>query len=137
MKKECWENFEAQLTKSAALLRTDDKRPNDLINVPWIAGKSPVWGVTVVDTLADPLFSMYVDDRYYCDRACCHQKRSQTRRLSMTHHFVPLALESLGPIGSKATNFFKRARSSLYARDRQLFGNCTSFPAPVCNIAVS
>ena len=43
---------ELSLTKEPAwLLRTDGKRPNGLINVPWQTGKSAVWDVTVTDTL--------------------------------------------------------------------------------------
>ena len=37
----------------AGLLYTDGKRPDDLTNVPWQAGKLAVRNVTVADTLAD------------------------------------------------------------------------------------
>ena len=41
-------------TKEAArLFRTGGKQPDDLTNVPWQAGKSDAWDVTVADTLAD------------------------------------------------------------------------------------
>ena len=41
-------------TKEPAwLLRTDDKRPDSLPNVPWQAGKSAVGDTTVADTLTD------------------------------------------------------------------------------------
>ena len=39
--------------KPAGLLRTDGKWPDGLTNVPWQAGKSALWDVTVADTLAD------------------------------------------------------------------------------------
>ena len=35
------------------------------------------------------------------------RKEAKYVKLSTTHHFVPLAFESLGPIGSKASNFLK------------------------------
>ena len=42
------------LTKEPARLsRTDGKHPDDLINMPWQAGKSAIWEVTITDTLAD------------------------------------------------------------------------------------
>ena len=37
----------------AGLIRTDCKRLDGFTNVPWQAGKSAVWDVTVADTLAD------------------------------------------------------------------------------------
>ena len=52
------------------------------------------------------------------------------------HHFNPLVFKSLGQIGSKATNFFKRAWPSLITRYRQPYENSLSVPAPVCSIAV-
>ena len=33
------------------LSRSDGKRPNGLTQVPWSAGKSIIWDVTVADTL--------------------------------------------------------------------------------------
>ena len=35
------------------------------------------------------------------------RKEAKYFELSTTHHFVPLAFESLGPIGTKASNFLK------------------------------
>jgi hypothetical protein len=34
------------------LVRTDGKRPDGLILVPWQSGRSATWDVTVFDTLA-------------------------------------------------------------------------------------
>ena len=70
MQKECWKNLRhnylndliyhtllqtglPSTTKSARLLRTDGKRPDGLINVPWQAGKWVAWDATVANTLAD------------------------------------------------------------------------------------
>ena len=41
------------IKKPAGLLRTDSEWLDSLTNVPWQAGKSIVWNVTVTDTLAD------------------------------------------------------------------------------------
>ena len=60
------------------------------------------------------------------------RKETKYVNLSKTHHFVPLAFESMGPIGSKAIIFFKRTRSSLNTRNGQPFGNSASVPALVC-----
>ena len=37
----------------AGLLRTDGTRSDGLTNVPWQAGKTAMWDITVTDTLTD------------------------------------------------------------------------------------
>ena len=57
--------------------------------------------------------------------------------LSTTHHFVPLAFESLGSIGSKATNFLKDlGRRLTLSTDNPIWKLHISVPAPVCSLAV-
>ena len=41
------------IKEPAGLLCTDGKRPDNLTNVPWQAGTSAVWDVTVADILTD------------------------------------------------------------------------------------
>ena len=49
---------------------------------------------------------------------------------------VPLAFESLDPIGSKYTNFLKKlGRRITLDSNGQPHGKCVSVLAPVCNIA--
>ena len=49
------------------------------------------------------------------------RKETKYVDLSMTHHFVPLAFESMGPIGSKATIFLKElGRRLTLATDNPL-----------------
>ena len=117
----------------AGLLRTDGKRPDGLTNVPWQAGRSAVWDVTVADTLADFYLASTSMTAAAAAQLAATRKETKYVDLSTTHHFVPLAFESLGPIGSKATSFFKRTRSSLNIRNGQPFGNSTSVPALVCS----
>ena len=96
------------LTKEpAGLLRTDGKRPDGLTNVPWQAGKSAVWDVTVTDILADSYLASTSVTAAAAAQLAATRKETKYVDLSTTHHFVPLAFESMGPIGSKATNFLK------------------------------
>ena len=49
------------------------------------------------------------------------KKEAKYAELSTTHHFVPSAFESMGPIGSKATNFLKElGRRLTLATDNTL-----------------
>ena len=87
------------------LLRTDGKQPDVLTNVPWQAGKSAVWDDTVADTLADSYLASTLMIVAAAAELAATRKEAKYVELSTTHLFVPLAFESLGPIGSKATNF--------------------------------
>ena len=105
----------------AGLLRTDGKRPDGLINIPWQAGKSAVWDVTVADTLADSYLASTSMTAAAAAQLAATRKETRYVDLSTTHHFVPLAFESMGPIGSKATIFLKElGRRLTLATDNTL-----------------
>ena len=91
----------------AGLLHTYGKRPDGFTNVPWQAGKSAEWNVTVADTLADSYLASMSMTATVAAELAATRKEAKYVELSTTHYFVPLALESLGPIGSKATIFLK------------------------------
>ena len=52
------------------------------------------------------------------------RKEAQLLQLSTTHHFVPLAFESMGPRRFQSHEFFKRTQSSLNTHNGQPFVNC-------------
>ena len=91
----------------AGLLRTDGKRPDGLTNEPWQAGKSAVWDVTVAGTLADFYLASTLMAAAAAAELAATRKEAKYVELLTTHHFVPLAFKSLGPIGSKVANFLK------------------------------
>ena len=91
--------------KPAGFLRTDGKRPDGLTNVPWQAGKSTVWGVTVADILADSYLASTSMPAAAAAELAATRKGAKYVELSTAHYFVPLAFKSLGSIGSKATIF--------------------------------
>jgi hypothetical protein len=91
----------------SGLFRTDGKRPDGLTNVPWQSGKTAVWDVTIADTLADSYLSSTSDTAAAAAELAANRKEDKYAGLSTTHVFLPLAFESLGSIGSKATSFLK------------------------------
>jgi hypothetical protein len=105
----------------AGLSRTDGKRPDGITNVPWQSGKSAVWDVTVADTLADSYLShTSVNAAAAAELATTRKERKYTV-LSATHTFIPIAFESLGPVGSRATRFLKElGRRLTVATDNPL-----------------
>ena len=89
------------------LLHTNDKRLDGLTNVPWQAGKSAVWDVTVTDTLADSYLASTSMTAAAAAQLAATRKKNKYVELSTTRHFVALVFESLGLIGSKTTIFLK------------------------------
>ena len=107
--------------ESAGLLCSIGKWPDGLTNVPWQAGKSAMWDVTAVDTVADSYLASTSMTAAAAAQLATIRKETKYVELSTTHNFVPLAFESLGPIGSKAAIFLKElGRRSTFATDNPL-----------------
>ena len=84
------------------LSRSDGKRPNGMTLIPWKAGKCALWDVNVIDTVAQS----YVYQSSLCAGSAAElaatRKSFKYGELSTSHSFVPIALESLGPVCSQA-----------------------------------
>ena len=91
----------------SGLYRTDNKRPDGLTLIPWQAGKSMVWDTTVIDTLANSYIATSSATPGGAAEIAASRKEAKYVTLSLTHSFIPIALESLGPIYSKATDFLR------------------------------
>lgn len=87
------------------LLRSDGKRPDGLTMIPWREGRCLVWDVTVAATTA----ASYLPSTAVCAGSAAEsatvRKESKYRDLVDIYEFVPIAVESMGPINSKATAF--------------------------------
>ena len=87
------------LTKEpAGLLRGDGKRPDGLTLVPWQSGRSLTWDVTVVDTLANSYTPTTSVTSCEAAEAAATRKRAKYAEIIQSHHFVPIAIETLEPI---------------------------------------
>ena len=94
-----------------------------------------MWDVTIGDILADSYLASTLMTAVAAAELAATRKRFNYVELTTTQYFDPLAFESLGFIGSKATIFFKRTRSSLNTRTLKHYENCVFVPVPVCSIA--
>jgi len=89
----------------SGLSRSDGKRPDGITLIPWQAGKTLMWDVTVADTLANFYFSITSQHSGGASKSASRRKEAKYAELTRTYSFVPIACETLGPISTKAVEF--------------------------------
>ena len=82
----------------AGLLRDDRKRPDGLTLVPWRSGRSLTWNVTVVDTLDSSYTPTMSVTPGGAAKAAATRRSPKYAEIIQSHLFVPIAIETLGPI---------------------------------------
>jgi hypothetical protein len=116
------------------LSRTDGKRPDGMTLIPWENGRSLLWDVTCVDTVAPSNVKRSATSPG--SAACDAEKRKHIKYgpLKGTYTFIPLAFETMGPWGQEAKDFFQ----SLGAKLRIITGeeNAPQFLAQSVSIAL-
>ena len=89
----------------SGLSRSDGKRPDGMTMIPWQTGKSLIWDVTVADTLAASHLSITSRQAAAAAENASDRKEVKYSELARSFIFVPIAFETLGPIGRKASDF--------------------------------
>ena len=87
------------------MLRSDGKRPDGLTLLPWQSGRCMTWDVTVTDTLADSYLSTTSSIAGGAAEGAASRKELKYQALASTHCFIPIAVETLGPINDKGLSF--------------------------------
>ena len=87
------------------LMRLDGKRPDGLTLIPWQAGRSLTWDVTVAHTTAESYLSGAAATGGGVAELAAERKQEKYTELAKTYHFQPLAFETLGPINSSGHTF--------------------------------
>ena len=103
------------------LMRSDGKRPDGLTLIPWQGGRCLTWDVTVTDTLAQSYLATTPSFAGGAAEGAAHRKELKYQDLARTHCFVPLAIETLGPINSKGLTFLSELghRLSISSGDKR------------------
>ena len=90
----------------AGILRSDEKRPHGLTQVPWQADRCMTSDVTVTDTIAESYITSASAGTAAEGAAGRKEMRCQT--IARTHTFIPQAFETLGPNNFKGTDFLSQ-----------------------------
>ena len=87
------------------LLRTDGKQPDGLTLLPWRESRCLVWDVTIINTIAASYLTATSTEAGSAAEFAASCKKVKYQDLTERFMFVPIAIESLGPLGNKATSF--------------------------------
>ena len=90
------------------LFRSDGKRPNGLTLIPWKNGKCVTWDVTVTDTLAQSYLSSISSTSGGAAEAAADWKSLKYALLSQTYIFVPISMETFGPLNMAGFQFLNK-----------------------------
>ena len=119
-----------RLSKNRQVFPGEDKRPDGLTLVPWQGGRCLAWDATVVDTLAPSYVAVSAQVTGSAAQAAGERKVSKYAGLSASHLFVPIAIETFGPINDWTLFLVRTGKASLdnLRRSQRVF---LSLPAPL------
>ena len=83
------------------------KRPDGMSIIPWTSGRLLVWDATCSDTFAASNIHAAVTEAGAEAAQAELNKISKYSHLDSTYLFVPVAIETCGPFGPKAWEFFQ------------------------------
>lgn len=85
------------------LSRTDGKRPDGMTLIPWQCGKAVLWDVTVICTSADSYLDSSARETGAAAEIAATRKTVKYANLSDRYIFIPVAVETQGPLNTSAT----------------------------------
>ena len=120
------------IKEPSGLLPGEDKRPDGPTLVPWQGGRCLAWDATVIDTLAPSYVAVSAQVIGSAAQAAAERKVSKYAGPSAYHLFVPIAIETLGPINeaghSSCPNWEDVSRQSqTILESLSLFFSASSF----------
>ena len=103
------------MKEPSGLLRNDGKRPDGVTQIPWSSGKCVAWDVTVADTLAPSYAAISSVSAGMVAERAAGNKRTKYSAIIQSHDFVPIAVETLGPMNVAALSFLSQLGKRLTA----------------------
>jgi len=89
----------------SGLVRTDGKRPDGVTLIPWQAGRSLTWDVTVAHTTAGSYLGNAASTAGGVTEMAAERKHEKYTELEKSYILQPLSFETLGPINSSGHSF--------------------------------
>ena len=91
----------------------------------WSAGKCVLWDVIIVDTMAPSYAAMSSVYAELVAEQSSTRKLAKYSELAISHIFVPIAMESFGPICAEALTFLSELgrRISVFSHRRHARNN--------------
>ena len=102
----------------------EDKHLDGLTLLPWQGGRCLAWDATVVDTLAPSYVAISAQVTSSAAQAAAERKVSKYAGLPASHLFVPIVIETLGPINEAEHSFLSepgRRLSTILDDPRESF----------------
>jgi hypothetical protein len=93
------------IREPAGLTRTDGKRPDGQTLIPWKSGRSLIWDVTIVDTLAPSYLAETSTMAGGAAEIAAARKKLKYSELQTRYIFTPIAIETLGPMDEEGLAF--------------------------------
>src|SRR6218665_3404237 len=87
------------------ILRSDGRRPDGTTLIPRRAGRNLVWDAAVIETLATSYLQATAATAGAAAEIADARKTKKYQDLLNTHHFIPLSMETLGPINETGITF--------------------------------
>jgi len=97
----------------SGLSRSDGKLPDGLTLIPWRAGRSLIWDVTVSCTTADSYLEASSREAGVAAELAASKKVVIYAGLSSQGEFVPITVESHGPVNRDALQFLNELGQRL------------------------
>ncbi len=94
------------ILEPVGLKRDDGSRPDGMTIIPWLNGKSLVWDATCSDTLAPSHLPISTKEAGMVAENAAKRKKSKYKAIIEDgYHFIPFAVETLGPWCQEAIEF--------------------------------
>ena len=103
------------LLEPSGLCRSDGKRPDGVTIIPWKTRRTLVWDATCTDTFAASHIVHATKGARAVAALVEEKKKVKYLDLAKTHHFVAVAVETTGAMGTDALDFFADIGSRVRA----------------------
>ena len=101
------------VNEPVGLSRSDGKRPDGAMLIPWTRGKPVAWNGTVPDTYANSSIADIVTTVSAAANRAAENKTAKYQELARTHQFAPIAIETGGAWNEKAVEFISEVRRRI------------------------